>query len=587
MGGFRLRPDYLIVPLIPLTFYLLTQIPVLGPSLNAIYSYPYTAGLFQLNWDNFILRTMIRMILAYGLSVAFALVYGITAAMSKRAEQFLIPILDILQSIPVLGYLPGVIVLFLSLFNGNIIGQELASVILIFTGMVWAVTFGAYGGVKTIPKDISEAAHSFGIRRTKYLRDVVLPAIYPPFISGSILAWGGGWYFLIACEYLSFANKVYQLPGLGFYIFKAALDGNITASIFGLLILVVMVAIINRMIWHPLMDHAEKFKYETSVLPGHRRMQSRATRLLQKELRKASDNLAAAVEPVVALEHRYYPHVVRFRYANTLTHFHIRTTWQKHSRLRGLIGALIGIVLAVIIFRILVPPKLPEVLREFSLRPELALLPSYAFGSVARLLVGYLIALSWTLVAGIVIARSERLFNALLPVFDIAQSVPALALFPIVVSVVIDYFHGSEFGLELASVVLVLTGMQWYLLFNIIGAVKAIPSDVIEASRCFGLRGLSYIRNVVLPAIVPAIILGSIQAWGGGWNATIASEYINLGTTTYHVAGLGYLLDIAVGAGDTPMVLVAIGLMAGIVFIMNRTIWHYSLKQVSKYKFEA
>jgi NitT/TauT family transport system permease protein len=530
------------------------------------------------------------MILAYGLSVAFALAYGIPAAMSKRAEQFLIPILDILQSIPVLGYLPGVIILFLSLFNGNIIGQELASIILIFTGMVWAVTFGVYGGVKTIPKDISEAAHSFGIRRTKYLRDVVLPAIYPPFISGSILAWGGGWYFLIACEYLSFANKVYQLPGLGFYIFKAALDGNITASIFGLLILVVIVGIINRLIWHPLMDHAEKFKYESSVLPGHRRMQSRATHLILKELkelRKVSDNLAAAVEPVVTFEHRYYPHVLRFRHSNTLLRFHIRTTWHKHSRLASLAGTVIGIVLAIIIFRILVPPRLPEALREFFLRHELALLPSYAFGSVARLLVGYLIALSWTLVAGIAIARSERLFNALLPVFDIAQSVPALALFPIVVSVVIDYFHGSELGLELASVVLVLTGMQWYLLFNIIGAVKAIPSDVIEASRCFGLRGLSYIRNVVLPAILPAIILGSIQAWGGGWNATIASEYINLGTTTYHVAGLGYLLDIAVGSGDTPMVLVAIGLMAGIVFLMNRTVWHYSLRQVDKYKFEA
>lgn len=157
MGGFRLRPEYFIVPVIPLGFYLLTQIPVLGPSLHAIYSYPYTADLFQLNWDNFILRTMIRMILAYGLSVAFALVYGITAAMSKRAEQVLIPILDILQSIPVLGYLPGVIILFLSLFNGNIVGQELASIVLIFTGMVWSVTFGAYGGVKSIPKDISEA----------------------------------------------------------------------------------------------------------------------------------------------------------------------------------------------------------------------------------------------------------------------------------------------------------------------------------------------------------------------------------------------------------------------------------------------
>ncbi len=557
----------------------------MGPSLNEIFSYQLTARLFQLNWDNYILRTMIRMLLAYALSVAFALVYGITAAISRRAEQVLVPILDVLQSIPVLGYLPGVIVLFLSLFNGNIVGQELASVVLIFTGMVWAVTFGVYGGVKTIPKDISEAAHSFGIRRAKYLRDVVFPALYPPFISGSILAWGGGWYFLIACEYLSFANTVYTLPGLGFYIFKAALDGRIAASIFGLFVLVVIVGLINRFVWHPLMEHADKYKYETTAVPGHKRSQSRFARWLLKQLQKFSAGFAKFVEPLVSLEHRYYPLAVRFRQTNLLSHVHIGATWHKYSRVGRLIGTIIGILLAILFFGILVPPRFPEFLHQFMLRREIAIIPGYALASVARLMAGYLIALSWTLVAGIIIARSERWFNIMLPIFDIAQSVPALALFPVVVVVVIDYFHGSEFGLEMASIILVLTGMQWYLLFNIIGAVKAIPSDVIEASRSLGLRGFGFIRNVVLPAIIPAIILGSIQAWGGGWNATIASEYINTSTHTYHVPGLGYLLDIAVAKGDTPLVLVTIGLMAGIVFLMNRTVWHYSLKRVDKYKF--
>lgn len=527
------------------------------------------------------------MLLAYGLSVAFALVYGITAALSRRAEQVLIPILDVLQSIPVLGYLPGAIVVFLSLFNGSIIGQELASVVLIFTGMVWAVTFGVYGGVKTIPKDIAEAARSFGIRRAKYLRDVVLPALYPPFISGSILAWGGGWYFLIACEYLSFGTtRPYTLPGLGFYIFKAALDGNIAASIFGLFILVVIVALINRFVWHPLMDHADKYKYESTSLT-HRRSQSRLSQWLLSKSRKVSEDLAKALEPVVSLEHKYYSHAIRFRHVNLLSHAHIGATWHKYSRFGRIIGTAIGILLVILFFELLVPPKFPEVIHQFMLRRELGMIPNYTLGSVARLLVGYLIALSWTLVAGIVIARNERLFNIMLPIFDIAQSVPALALFPIVVTVVIDYFHGSEFGLELASTVLVLTGMQWYLLFNIIGAVKAIPSDVIEASRCFGVRGLGFVRNIVLPAIVPAIILGSIQAWGGGWNATIASEYIVTSTKIYQVPGLGYMLDVAVAKGDTPLVLVAVGLMAGVVFLMNRTVWHYSLKRVNKYKFEG
>jgi NitT/TauT family transport system permease protein len=526
------------------------------------------------------------MVLAYGLSVAFALGYGITAAMSRRAEQIMIPILDVLQSIPVLGYLPGAIVLFLALFSGSIVGQELASIVLIFTGMVWAVTFGVYGGVKTIPKDIIEAAHCFGIRRTKYLRDVVFPAIYPPLISGSILAWGGGWYFLIACEYLSFANTIYTLPGLGFYIFKAALDNNIAASMFGLMVMIVVVGLINRFVWHPLMDHAEKFKYETSILPGHERPHSGFSRKILKRLHAVSSSLATVVEPLVAIEHKYYPMSLRMR-PQFLRYARVRLSLHKYSRVGRVAGTLIGITIVVIIIATLVPPE-EEFFRRVMLRSEIAQLPGYIFGSVWRLGVGYIIALSWTLVAGILTARSERLFKILLPIFDIAQSVPALALFPIVVVFVIDYFHGSEFGLQLGSIVLVLTGMQWYLLFNIIGAVKAIPSDVIEASRTFGLRGLRFVRHVIIPAIVPAIILGSIQAWGGGWNATIASEYINVSPTqTYSVPGLGYLLDVAVSKGDTPMVLVSIGVMAGVVFVMNRTIWHYSLKRVGKYKFEG
>ncbi len=585
IGGRRRISAITALPIVPVGAIVLAQIPILTSSLNEVLSYPFTAGFFALTWDNYVLRTMIRMVSAYALSVGFALIYGITAGISKRAEQLMIPVLDVLQSIPVLGYLPGVIVLFLSLFRGSIFGQELASIILIFTGMVWAVTFGVYGGVKSIPRDIIEVAHAFGIRRVKYLKDIIFPAIYPPLISGSILAWGGGWYFLVACEYLSFANTVYTLPGVGFYIFKAALDGRIAASIFGLAIMVVLVGVINRFVWHPLMNNAEKYRYESTATPSHRRRQSRLVRLILRKLRIISQDLAKLAEPVLALEHKYYPLVVRFRHTHLLNN--IRASWQRYSKPGRIAGTLIGIILVAIVFEILVPPRLPEVVRQFIFRKEIALIPGYAVASVSRLAVGYLIALAWTLAAGILIARSERLFNIFLPIFDIAQSVPALALFPIVLSVVIDYFHGAQIGLEIASIILVLTGMQWYLLFNIIGAVMAIPSDVTEASKCFGLKGFKFVKHVILPSIFPAIILGSIQAWGGGWNATIASEYINVANHTYHVAGLGYLLDISVAAGDTPLVLATIGIMAGIVFLMNRTVWHYSLMRASKYRFEA
>jgi NitT/TauT family transport system permease protein len=238
--------------------YLFTTNLTARETLIHIFSYSET---WQLPYD--IARTMLRMVVAFAFVLAFGLSYGIAAGLNRKLSNILIPILDVLQSVPVLGYMPIAILFFARAFQGSELGFELVSILLIFTGMAWAVTFGVISGVRTIPHELTEAANLFGLKGWKYLRHVVFPAIYPSLISGSILAWGGGWYFLVACEYIQYGTLKYALPGLGSFLMLAAYKyGDIALNVFGLIIFVVIILIIDRVIWHTLMQNAEKYKYE-------------------------------------------------------------------------------------------------------------------------------------------------------------------------------------------------------------------------------------------------------------------------------------------------------------------------------------
>ena len=559
-----------------------------GPSsyLQEILSYPDTV---KLPW--FVARTVFRMALAYGLALGFGLSYGIVAGMQPRASEVMVPILDVLQSVPVLGYLPAVLYFFTGLFKGSVVGSELASIILIFTGMAWSITFGVYGAVRTIPHDLIEAARVFKLGGAAYLKHLVLPAIYPAVISGSILAWGGGWYFLIVCEYASFGpgTPPIELPGLGNYLYKAALAGNMPVALFGLAVMTLIVVVINRLVWHPLMDHAEKFRYETTMVPVKKKPAKGFRRTIARVVRR---ELGHAVRPVVEMEERYWRSALRFRMAHPLPHPHLHLHGRRFLHWGRVVGASAAVLFLVSTTALAMTgslsfPSLDAILSHFEAHSETRLLPYYTARSIARLAAGYFIALAWTLSVGVLLARRERLSNILMPLFDVGQSIPAMALFPIVVVVVISYFHEAPFAVELASILLVLTGMQWYLLFNIVGAVESIPGDVLEAAEAFGFRGLKLIRHVVLPAIFPVVIVGSIQAWGGGWNASIASEFIQYGEKTYIAEGLGAFLDLAAWEwSDTVLVIVSVTVMAAVIVAMNRTVWRYLFKRSERYRFE-
>jgi len=564
----------------------------------------------------YIFRTMLRMIAAYILVIIFGLVYGITAALYQKPRVFMIPLLDILQSIPVLGYLPAAVLLFIGAFPGQL-GTEFASILLIFTGMAWAVTFGVYGAVRNIPNDLREASNAFGVRGLMYIRHVVLPIIFPAFITGSILAWGGGWYFLVAAEFMSFGRHLasgavlpqcisgtdpsvcsLSLPGIGEYLARAIfVTHNTPSAVFGLVVFSTLVFAINILVWKPLTFYSRRFRLETmsSPSPFDSGGSDRSPIILAFDWIRP--HLSVIDDVLFRLTSTFSSLTRRGRFGNAFSFLYVPR--RKRPFKPGILSLgpiyIVLFIIVMVLFGSFVASAIPSAIQvpiqdiqnSFKLHPEAYNLPIYALDSVVRIAFAYFIALGWTLAVAIIICRSKRLYDILMPLFDIGQSIPALALFPFIVVFVITFFGGGSFGVEVASILLLLTGTQWYLLFNLLSAIRSIPGDILEASRSFGLKGLSFYWHILLPAIFPGIIIGSVQAWGGAWNATIVSEYINYNGTVTSVPGLGSFLTQATLWGDPALVTIAVGVMVLVILIMNSLIWRVLFERAERYKFES
>ncbi len=543
-------------------------------------------------------RSLLRMTLAFGLSLGFALAYGIATAMSRRASHVLLPVLDVLQSVPVLGFLP-VVFLFILTRIPSMIGAELASIILIFTAMVWAMTFAVIAGVNAIPADIKEASRAYGVTRGRYLWQVVLPAVYPELVWGCILAWGGAWYFIPVEEYATFAHTTVTLPGLGYFIAYAASQNDLSSALIGLAALVAVIVAINRLIWRPLVARTEKYRYEGTATHTNGRAKHGK---LSTTLTRYEGRVATPILSFLKYEKTYLFSI--FESVHIPPRFHITSVKVRQrlarvflvTRIIVVVGLLGLIFLVVFLLENSPVPTIQSVLEQIkSFNPTastscggLCYLGYATARSLLRLFTAYLIALGWTLLAGIAIARKQILAKILIPIFDVGQSIPATALFPIITLVILGRVP-NEFGQEIAAVLLLLTGMQWYILFNIIGAIHNIPTDILESASAYGVRGARFTREITIPASFPAMVSGSIQAWGGGWNSTIVSEAIpNPVSPSQYLAlpGLGATLVIANNAGNTIIVASTIVIMTITILILNRLIWHRLLKKADKFKFE-
>lgn len=525
--------------------------------------------------------SFLRMLLAYALSLAFCLVYGYYAATHRPAERVLIPILDILQSIPILGFFPIAIVFFVGLTGPNsIIGPNLASIFLIFTSMAWNMVFGVYESIKGMPQEMRDAADSFSVHGLQRLRQVVLPATVNRLVYNSILSWTAGWYFLVAAEIISVSNQSTVLPGIGSFLLEAAGTHNEGALLTGLALLIALIAVLDLLVWRRLTRWAERFRYDQSPSgEGEAALTRRASghpirRVAGAVVQYVRTGVVRVSTPIVALSEtiggRRGPSARRVRStAKTITIGAILV-----------VGWLILITIGVSIFDVLHEPLTPQVHADILRLPE-------ALGlSLSRVVLAYGVSLAIAFPLAIYVTRRPKAGRVGLPIIEIIASVPATALFPLFIFALLPYF-----GFEGAAILMLVTGMLWYLFFNLLSGMRSVPPDLEEAAKSFGLRRREYYRRLILPAVFPAFVTGSITAFGGGWNTLVIAEYIHYSPTQqFQVLGIGELLNVGIslphGTG-LPLMAAALLVMVLAVVALNELLWKPLYRRASdRYRYD-
>ena len=507
--------------------------------------------------------SLLRIALAYVLSLIFAITYGYIAAYRPRAERFMIPLLDVLQSIPVLSFLPGVMLAMAALFPGRQIGVEMGAVLLIFTGQVWNMAFSFYASLKSIPREMREAATIYRFNWWQRFIQIELPFSTIGLVWNSMMSVAGAWFFLMACEQFS----DFRLPGLGSYLQAAADDGDTRSILLGVLTMVAVIVLIDQFVWRPVIAWAEKFKMEqvesasvpTSwVLDFLQR--SRGVALFRKR----------AIRPLSERMVHYFAGHQDVR-AETERE---STTMLWLSRIAGSV-ALLAIGYAVVRVVMILTGLHSADFRQIGIGLAATFL---------RVNLTLLLGALWTIPVGVAIGFSPRLARIAQPLAQIAASVPATALFPVVLLVLIRLGGGLGVG----SIVLLLLGTQWYILFNVIAGAIAIPTDLKEAASVFGICGWERWRKLILPGIFPFLVTGLITASGGAWNASIVAEYFRFKGQTYSTVGVGALISAATDAKNFDLLLVSTIALAAVVVTTNRLVWRrlYRLAE-TRYKLES
>ncbi len=506
---------------------------------------PYYAG-----------SSLLRMGFAYFFALCFALSYGYIAATNTNARKIMMPVLDILQSVPILGFFPAAVLFFIGLIPGRT-GVEFAAIFLIFTSMAWNMAFGVYEALTTIPKELIEAADSFGLHGWQRLESLTLPACVPKLVYNSIVSWSVGWFFLVASEIISAGSDTYKLPGIGKFLIDTTYSGKIALMLVGLSVLVIIILLLELFIWKPMQSWADKYNYEYAgnKKPGEFIFNMRLIKYLFRSIFEIFSKIMVSLYII----------------------FHKHTMVKRALKFVGYLVLISALAYVAYIFIVSISRML------LNLPGDAYSIPLAIVYSFLRLSVAYVICIFWTIPAAVYIAGNKKASSYLMPVMEVAASIPAIALFPAMVVIFIRY--GS---LDIAAIILILLGMQWYLLFNMIAGVKSIPKDVGSVAASFGIKGKLYWKKILLPALFPSFVTGSITAWGGGWNTLIVAEYIVYKGQEFHLFGIGYLLDRATfQTPDSSMVMLSVLSMAVTIIFLNRLIWQPMYrKALAKYKFD-
>jgi NitT/TauT family transport system permease protein len=538
-----------------------------------------------------LLLSFMRMFAAYVASIIFAFVFGLIAARTELGERIVLPILDILQSVPVVGFFPAAISFFIGITHGHRIGVELSAVFLIFTSQAWNLGFAVYESVKAIPEENEEAVSSFGLAQSQRFFRLYLPASVPRLVYNSILSWSNGWFFLVACEIIAVGPVKYNLPGIGSFLAKAAEEEQVELVLWGLFALGILILTIDIFVWKPLLSWAERFKQEATT------NQDDEEGVFLNLPKTIASRLSFLTEPffklfyVVSYPLRWLFKEILFPLLWDLPAALLSGLWKEVSRpVEPLIQRTRKVRAAVGFFSL----GFLVVLGGFymwnwfkgPLPPVMAEIPISLLYSTLRIAAALAISFLWILPVVYLTWNRPRIRHLLTTVAQLGASLPATALFPLIVLVGVRKFGG---GMDFATLVLLTFGIQWYVLFNAIGGVAVIPSDLVDAARSYGLSKFGTFKKLVFPAIRPALITGAITAWGGGWNALVVAEYITVKDQVMKVKGLGALLSYSVyELGDGKAITLCILVMVAWILFFNLLMWQPLYhRNLEKYKLSS
>ncbi len=510
--------------------------------------------------------SLLRITIAYVLSLAFTLIYGYVAAYNPRAERFMIPLLDVLQSIPVLSFLPGVMLAMVALFPGRQLGVEAGAILLIFTGQVWNMAFSFYASLKSIPKEMREAAKIYGFSGWQRFVQMELPFSAIGLVWNSMMSVAGGWFFLMACEMFVLGSRDFRLPGLGSYLQTAASAGDTRSILWGIGTMIAVIVLLDQFIWRPVIAWAEKFKVEQVE-------SSDAPRSWVLDLIRHSRSLAQIRKKTVRpLSERVMLYFAQVR-ADDKTEQ--RSAWKIWLMRLLAVVLLVGIGYGVVRVAMILAGLQRAGLQEAGIGLAATFL---------RVNLALLLGALWTIPAGVAIGFNPRLARIAQPLAQIAASVPATALFPVVLLLLIRVGGGLGVG----SILLLLLGTQWYILFNVIAGAIAIPTDLKECCSVFRMHGIERWKKLILPGIFPYLVTGMVTASGGAWNASIVAEYFHFKGHIYTTTGLGATISQATDAGNFNLLLAATMMMAATVVTINRLVWRrlYALAE-TRYRLET
>ncbi len=498
-------------------------------------------SLNPINLVKYTLYSATRGFIAYFISLIFTLVVGYAAAKNRYLEKLIVPTLDILQSVPVLGFLPGLMLALISLFPHSEIGLELVSIIMIFTGQVWNMTFSFYQSLKSVPKELIEASRIYKLSKWAVFWNVEVPYAIPGLVWNSMMSMAGGWFFLTVCEAFTLGNKSYSVPGIGSYMALAISKGYLPGEVLGILAMVLMIITIDIFFWKPINVWARKFSEK------------------EDDTTKGSFVLDILINSHIT---RFFREHLLYRLKQlTLTRSKRFENLHKEEG-KGIkdtvFAVFIYVLTAVVVWEVYI------FIKQVDIRDFYKILLGDGITGL-RVYLSVALSVAWAVPVGILIGRSSKLSSKLQPIVQVLASFPAPLIYP--------WFVMLFPNLNYSSILLMMLGTQWYILFNVIAGASTVPKQLEEATKVFGLKGLKKMFTLYIPVIFPYLITGIITAAGGAWNASIVAEYMSVKGKIIEAFGLGAMINNFADLGKLHLLSVSVIVMSLSVVLINRLIW--------------